>query len=294
MVLELENLPEELICYIIKCFYTVDTYKHVSHAYALGVIRGVNHKFKNIVDELPYNIFYLTGKLALRFARDPAIRQGAISRFCKNGRQELPLHLDFYGVTITVTKAELLQSPVVRVKTVSLVGAYQSMKNLMVFHNSWPATHTIRDITNLSVDQSMDLVFGRKTLPNTTLPYCPVRVDFKGCCLRNANFYMLRNVYTVLMKDSTEVMPHQVSQLKNVRMLSLGSGFRDLECVRYLVHLRYLCFRNNPEITSIEPLHALTHLCYVDGYNTNVSDGAWNALKQVPRQQRLWTVYKLR
>lgn len=289
--MELNNLPHELLLYIIKWFYTCKEYNHVSHAYALGVIREINHKYKDLVDELPRTSFYLTGKLALRFFQNPTIRHGAISRFCKDEHRELPLHLDFYGVTISVTKAELLQSPVVHVTSVSLVGAFQSINNLDVFTELWPATHTIREIKQLSVEQSMALVSTTPANITSNFPYWPISVNFRECCLRDANFYTLQNAHTVLMAYTTNSTPYQVSQLKNVRFLSLGSGFTNLECVRSLVHLRYLFFRNNPKITSIEPLHALEHLCYVDGLNTNVLHGAWTAFKQIPRKQKLWIVH---
>ena len=292
----LDNLPSELMLNILKYFYTSDGYDHVSHAYALGVVRQVGRKYKNLVDydfsKSQHTTFNLMGRLALRFAMYPVIRYGAIARFYKYRQQQhLPLHLDFYGVT--VNKVDLLQVPVVRVQSVSLVGAFQSTNHNNNLDALWEATHTIRVLEQLTVEQSMALISGNMA-PVSHIhnphPYWPIRVNFIGCCLHGADFSVLRHVHTVIMAYSAGVTPHQVSQLKSVRTLSLGSGFTDLECVRSLVHIRFLFFRNNPEITSLEPLHALEHLSYVDGTNTNVPLSAWHALKQLPRNQRLCIV----
>jgi len=292
----LNNLPSELILKILKYFYTNDGYNHVSHAYALGVVRQVARKYKNLVDydfsKLQHTTFNLTGRLALRFVINPVIRYGAIARFYKYRQQQhLPLHLDFYGVS--VNKVELLQVPVVCVHSVSLVGAFQSTNHNNNLDGLWEATHTIRVLEQLTVEQSMALISGNMAPVShihSPLPYWPIRVNFMGCCLHGADFSVLRHVHTVIMAYSAGVTPHQVSQLKSVRTLSLGSCFTDLECVRSLVHIRFLFFRNNPEITSLEPLHALEHLSYVDGTNTNVPLRAWHALKQLPCNQRLCIV----
>ena len=300
----LDNLPHELMLNILKYFYTNNEYNHVSHAYALGVVRQVGRKYKNLVDvlfcESPKTTFFLTGKLALRFAMDPQTRYGALARFSRYKQQQqqqqhLPLHLDFYGVT--VNKVDRFQVPLVRVHSVSLVGAFQSTNLNNNLDGLWEAIHTIRVLEQLTVEQSMALISGNmahvEPKYDTSLPYWPIRVNLIGCCLRDANFSLLRCAHTVIMPFTTGVTPYQVSQLNSVRTLSLGSGFTDLECVRSLVHLRFLFFRANAGITSLQPLHKLEHLCYVDGTNTNVPLSEWTALKQLHRNHRLCIVNQL-
>lgn len=290
----LDNLPHELILTILKYFYTNNECNHALHAYTLGVMRQISRKYKDLVDVVfsasPKTTFFLTGNLALRFAMNPQTRYGALAWFSKYGQQQphLPLHLDFYNVT--VNKVDLLQFPLVRVQSVSLVGAFHSTNHNNNLDGLWEATHTIRVLEQLTVEQSMAVISGNMAPVShiqSRLPYWPIRVNFIGCCLNGADFSVLRHVHTVIMPYSIGVTPYQVSQLKSVRTLSLGSGFTNLECVRSLVHLRLLFFRDNPEITLLQPLHELKHLSYVDGTNTNVPLSEWHALKQLPRNQRL-------
>lgn len=323
----LDQLPCDLIVQILRFFYVTDGphRNSVSHAHALGVLRQISRRFKVLIDTATHDgsnsagpSFCLTGARALRFATVASVRHGAVTRFVAPHRvtrthardrghtptaaHPLPLHLDFARLRLDFV--DPLQVPRVPVRSISLLESFQTWRSIQEKDASWCAQRTIKSLTRLTATESRALVGVAGYDPELTpraarcnpdhdpsLPYLPVHVNLIGCRLTDINFNTLKYVHTIILIHSTGVTPHQVSQLTCVRVLSLAAdGLPDLECVRTLVHLRFLFFRDNRAITCVEPLHELENLCYVDGTGTRVPERAWIALQRVPRRHPLYVL----
>lgn len=260
-------------------------------AFQIGLFRRVSRYFKDLLDRVYVfdntQFYSVTSKLAFGFLTSEKTRRGVVSRFKRHVSRGLPVpvHLDLTGLNF---KTLMLRphATVVCVQSISFVGSVFKLPETLRDRLPVKSPHLLSELTVLNHDESVQLIGGRHARFNhgffaehQHVPYVPLQVNLIGMTLAGVNLDALRDVHTIILALSTGVTPGQISRFTCARKLSLSNDMADLECVRNLIHLKHLYFRNSPRVDNVDVLYSLSALEYVDGKRSGVAAADWAALQ---------------